>query len=118
MAVTLGTVTLSDHLTLTGLETSPDVAVNQRRTLTGRSVLQLLPTPGGRTLVLEGTHHWTYAQIAAIKALAALGAPVALIHHRGTFTVVIVAVEVEPSIEYANPSGSDWLSGTVTLIEV
>ena len=118
MAVTLGAVTLSDHLTLDGLETSPDVAVNQRRTLTGRSVLQLLATPGGRTLTLEGTHHWTYAQIAAIKALAALGAPVALVHHRGTFSVVIVAVEVEPSIEYANPSGSDWLSGTVTLIEV
>ena len=118
MAVTLGTVTLSDHLTLSGLETSPDVAVNQRRTLTGASVLQLLPTPGGRTLVLEGRHHWTYAQIAAIKALAALGAPVALVHHRGTFTVVIVAVEVTPSIDYANPSGSDWLSGSITLIEV
>ena len=35
-----------------------------------------------------------------------------------TFTVVIAAVEVTPSIDYANPSGSDWLSGSITLIEV
>ena len=68
--------------------------------------------------MLEGTHHWTYDQVAAIQALAASGAPVSLVHHRGTFSVVIASIEVEPSIDYANPSGSDWLSGSITLIEV
>ena len=118
MAVTSGTVTLSDHLTLSGLETGQAAAIGQRRTLTGRSVLQVQPTPGGRTLMLEGTHHWTYDQVAAVQALAASGAPVSLVHHRGTFSVVIASIEVEPSIDYANPSGSDWLSGSVTLLEV
>ena len=118
MTVSLGAITLSDSLVLHGLENSVDAAVSQRRTLTGRSVIQVQPTPGGRTLQLEGQHHWTYDQVEAIKALAAAGSPVNLVHHRGTFTVVISAIEVEPSLDYSNPSGSDWLSGTVTLIEV
>lgn len=117
MPVTLGTITLSDSLILTGLDTAP-VRVNQRRTLAGRSVTQAAPMPGGRTLTLSGENHWTYDQAAAIRTLAASGQPVSMVHHRGTFQVLIIGIELEPSINYANPSGSDWLSGSVTLLEI
>lgn len=117
MTVTLGAITLSDHLTLDGLDIAP-MRVTQRRTIAGRSITQSAPAPGGRTLVLAGEHHWTYDQAAALRALAALAAPVTLVHHRGAFNVLIQAIGLEPSIAYANPSGSDWLSGAVTLLEV
>lgn len=117
MTVTLGGLTLSDHLTLDGIDVAP-VRASQRRTLAGRPITQSAPAPGGRTLVLSGEHHWTYAQAAALRTLAALAAPVALVHHRGAFTVLITAIELEPSIAYANPGDSDWLSGSVTLLEV
>ena len=117
MTVTIGAITLSDHLTLDGIDIAP-VRITQRRTIAGRPITQSAPAPGGRTLVLAGEHHWTYDQAAALRALAALAAPVLLIHHRGAFNVLIQAIELEPSITYANPSGSDWLSGSVTLLEV
>ena len=117
MTVSLGGITLSDDLILDGLDVA-QVRVNQRRTLAGRPITQTAPAPGGRTLTLSGEHHWTYDQAAAIRALSALAAPVALVHHRGSSTVMIIGIELEASVPYANPSGSDWLSGSVTLLEV
>lgn len=117
MPVSIGAIILSDHLALDGLDIAP-VRVTQRRTISGRSITQAAPAPGGRTLVLSGEHHWTYAQAAALRALAALAAPVVFSHHLGDWTVLIQAIDLQPSIPYANPSGSDWLSGSVTLIEV
>lgn len=117
MPMALGAITLDENLILDGLETAP-VRVNQRRTLAGRPITQAAPAPGGRTLILSGEHYWTYDQATAIRALSGLGQPVTLSHHRGSFQVLIVSIELEPSITYANPSGSDWLSGSVTLLEV
>ena len=117
MPVSIGAITLSDHLTLAGIDIAP-VRITQRRTIAGRPITQSAPAPGGRVLTLSGEHHWTYDQAAALRALAALAAPVTLIHHRGAFTVLITAIKLEPSIAYANPGGSDWLSGAVTLLEV
>lgn len=117
MAVSIGAVALSDHLALDGIDIAP-VRITQRRTIAGRPITQAAPAPGGRVLTLSGEHHWTYDQAAALRALAALAAPVTLIHHRGAFTVLVQAIELEPSIAYANPGGGDWLSGTVTLLEV
>ena len=117
MPVTLGSITLSEDLILDGLDAAP-VRVNQRRTLAGRPITQAAPMPGGRTLTLSGEHHWTYDQAAAIRALSGIGQPVTLSHHRASLQVLIVGIELEPSITYANPSGSDWLSGSITLLEV
>jgi len=115
---TLGSVTLSDHLILSGLETAPDIVVNQRRTVGGESVVQTAPVSGGRSLTLAGENHYTLQQIQDVKALAAIGSPVTLVHDRGTFTVLISDLDVEPTIKFANPAAADWYSGEIFLIEV
>ena len=115
---TLGSVTLSDDLILEGLETAPPIAHSQRRTLTGESVVQAAPVSGGRKLALAGDNHFTLADIEAVQALAGAGQPVTLTHHRGTFTVLIVSIEVEPAFNHADPQPGDWYSGRINLIEV
>ena len=114
----LGTVELSDHLVLSGLETAPDIAVSQRRTISGESVIQTAPVAGGRKLTLSGENSFTLAQIEAVKALAAMGQPVSLVHHRGTFTVLVAGTDVEPVEDHADPGPDDWYSGDITMIEV
>jgi hypothetical protein len=120
MTVTLGALTLSDDLVLSGLETAPDLVVNQKRTLSGRSILQTAPISGGRTLTMSGERHYTLAQVQAVKALAALGQPVTLVHHRGTFQVLITATALDPDDagRHSNPTSAEWYSGDITLIEV
>lgn len=122
MTITLGTLTLSDHLVLLGLESAPGVAYSLRRTLGGRAVLQVGPAlSGGRTLQLQSEGHLTHAAVAAIKAIEAAGQVVTLSHPRGTFSVLVVAVELDPDQLYVDPSavGADlWYSGTITLQEV
>jgi hypothetical protein len=120
MTVTLGALTLSDDLVLGGLETAPDLVVNQKRTLSGRSILQTAPISGGRTLTLSSERHCTLAQVQAIKAMAALRQPVTLVHHRGSFTVLITATALEPDDGglHSNPTAGEWYSGDITLIEV
>jgi len=118
MTVTLGAITLSDNLVLSGLESSADIVINQRRTLSGNSVVQTGPMIGGRTLTLQGEDHFTLSQIQAVKAMATLGQPVILKHHRGTFTVLIIGTPVEPTFDHANPDVTAWHSGEITLLEV
>jgi hypothetical protein len=62
--------------------------------------------------------HFILSQIEAVQALCALRQPITLVHHRGTFTVMISKIEVDQSIRYADPDGNTWYSGTITLIEV
>lgn len=117
MTVSLGTVTLSDDLSL---DIGPAAAgISQRRLIGGASVVQADGSSGGRTLVLSGVHHWTLTQIEQLRTLQALGLPLALVHHRGTFSVVIVdSTDLMPSFDHANPTAADWYSGSLTLIEV
>ena len=115
----LGAVTLSDHLILGGLEAAPGVGHSARRTLGGRMYVQVGPSfQGGRTLTLEAENHFSFADINAVKALESAGLPVALVHHRGAFTVLVTGVEVESTFNYADPTDEDWYSGTITLIEI
>jgi hypothetical protein len=120
MAVSLGAITLSDDLVLNGLETAPDIVVSQKRTLAGRSIIQTAPISGGRTLTLSSERHFTLAQVQAVKSLAALGQPVTLVHHRGTFQVLITATTLDPDDSglHSNPTSTEWYSGDLTLIEV
>lgn len=117
MTVSLGGITLSDHLVLT-IGQLP-AGISQRRLIGGASVVQADGSSGGRTLTLAGEHHWTLAQVEALQVLQASGQAVTLVHHRGAFQVVISDTsELQPSIEYANPTAADWYSGSVSMIEV
>lgn len=116
--VSLGPIILSDELLLDGLDSSVPVVVDDKRTLGGRQVTRVDPAPGGRSLSLEGTNHFTYDQKDAVQALAALRQPITLTHYRGTFTVLIVGIKLEPSRKFRNPLGTDRLSGSILLLEV
>ena len=119
MSVFLGDLELSDHLILKGLESAPGVAYSARRTLGGRMVVQVGATlSSGRTLALVSENHFTLAQILAIKNIESAGLPVTLVHHRGTFTVMVVEVTDNPTINYSDPEPDDWYSGTINMIEV
>ena len=117
MTVSLGDLALADDLTLT--ISSAGVAYSQRRLLGGGSVVQAEANSGGRTMTLAGEHHWTLAQVETLRSLEAQGQPLTLVHHRGTYTVLIIdTAELTPSIDYANPQATDWYSGAITMIEV
>jgi len=116
--VSLGSVILSDELLLTGLDSSVPVVVDAKRTLGGRQVVRTDPSPGGRSLSLDGKNHFTYDQKDAVQELAALRQAVTLVHHRGTFTVLIVGVQLDPSPKLKDPLGTNWLSGSILLLEV
>jgi len=121
MTVTLGGVILSDHLALLGIENSPGVAWSAQRTLGGAQKIEAGPTlTGGRQLALQSDNHLTLTQIESIKELEALGQSVSLVHHRGTFTVFITGIEVEPDTIIADPDDAEmlWYSGQINLIEV
>jgi hypothetical protein len=119
MTVTLGGISLSNSLILGGLEKAPGVAYSARRTLGGRMVVQVGATlSSGRELSLSAENHFTLAQVGAIKALESAGLPVTLVHHRGTFNVLVVGVDVEPAIPYSDPDTADWYSGAINLLEV
>lgn len=119
MTVRLGTVDLSDHLILDGLESAPGVAYTARRLLGGRMHITVGPTlVRGRTLTLTAENHFTLAQISAIKEQESAGLPVTLTHHRGLFTVLVIEVAVDQTVRYSDPDPDDWYSGTITMIEV
>jgi len=118
MTVSLGGISLSDHLVLDGIETAKHVAMSARRTLGGRMVIQVGATlTGGRELTLSGKNHFTLNQINAIKELEKLGQSVQLIHPRGTFVVFVTETPVTPTVSYVDPEGNDWYSGSIILQE-
>lgn len=118
MTVTLGSITLSDHLVLTGLENAPAIAPRQLRTLAGYAVIQQGFNIGGRILALVSENHLDLDDVTAIRTLFALGQPVTLTHHRGTFVVLITGINVEPVTNYSDPDGAVWHSGEINLLEV
>ena len=123
MTISLGGLTLSDHLYLDGIDNAPAVAYSARRTIGGRQVVQVGPLlVRGRTLSLQSEGHISHAEVASIKTMESLGLAVTLVHPRGTFSVLITGTELEPDEFLSNPdsaaAGSIWYSGTITMIEV
>lgn len=119
MSIPLGTINLSDHLVLDGLEAAQERADVFTRSLFG--VTTRLKGPqfdGGKELRLVSENHITYAQVQEIKALQRSGESVVLVHPRGTFTVVVTAVDLTPDSELADPHNDPdlWYSGTVILM--
>lgn len=121
MTVSLGGIALSDDLVLQGIEEAPGIAMSARRTLGGRQIVQVGPSlAGGRVLSLQSENHLTLSQITAIKAIESTGQAVILVHHRGTFSVLITGTEVDPDTLLANPdtATNQWWSGKINMIEV
>ena len=126
MTVMIGNIVLDDNLRLYGIETAKDIAVEQIGVLDGSSVFQTRPISGGRTLSLVATKEgntlrgkFLRSQLMAIKSLAVGGQPVTLIHHLGTFSVLIISTEdVIPVFDYADPQADDWYVGSIQMIEV
>lgn len=119
MTVSLGGVALSDHLQLS--IAAAVAAVNQRRLIGGASVVQVDGAVGGRSLRIQSKRHMTIVQLNAIKDMQSSGATVELVHHLGTFQVVITdTAGMEEDFYRADPVNDPTLtvSGTITMIEV
>lgn len=117
MTTSLGGIPLYDELVLS--ISGAGVGYNQRRLIGGASVVQSDGASGGRTLTLSGEDWWDKAQVDQIYSLQSLGQPVELVHHRGTFTVLIVDTsQLQQSTDYRDPIDSDWYTGSITMIEV
>ena len=117
MTVTLGGLSLSDELTLDIGQ--PEVGYSSRRLIGGANVVQVDGASGGRTMILEGKNHWTFGQAEQIRALQGTGQTLTLVHHLGTFQVVIIDTsELVPTRRFKNPVADTLYTGSITLIEV
>ena len=118
MTVSLGGITLSDELVLHGLESAQMIATSVTHTLGGSAVVQYDPMDQetGLTLTLESKLHLSLADIQAVRAL--VGQEVALVHHRGTYQVVVVNTPDEPAVAFRDPAAEDFYSGEITMITV
>lgn len=118
MTVTLGGITLSDELVLHGLESRRMSEVAVTYLLGGKAVVQADPLDqvSGVPLSLAGEYHFTLAEIKAVQGL--VGQEVELVHHRGTFSVVVVGVPDEPADPVSNPTDAEWYSGEISMITV
>lgn len=119
MTVSLGGIILSDDLTL---DIKPaGVGYSQRRLIGGASVVQADSSSGGRTMILNSALHMTKVQLEQIRTLQALGQTVPLVHHRGSFSVLITDTsDMADDSDIADPDNDPTLtvSGNITMIEV
>jgi len=117
--VTLGGITLSDHLALRGLDDRPVIAQNVLPTLMGGVVVQQLAIAGGQPLSLvadETGGSITYKQAEDVRGLQTSGDPVVLSHPRGSYTVMIEAVVWRPLVEWVDVQDDDEGFGSIDLI--
>ena len=119
-ATWLGDLELSPHLIVRGQHEWCGANVSEARTIDGRHLYWTDAMQGGRPLRLDGTGgHFTVGQLAAIRALQALAQPVALLHHSGSYNVVIQGIDSPDLwIDYADYKDDDPISATINLIEV
>ena len=122
----IGGLVLDDHLQLTGLLTSRDVAASTVVTLGGLSRTTTVPLSGGRTFSLSADRVgdtvkglFSRSQIIALKALAGTGVPAELVHPQGTFTVLVLSTaDIQPVFDCVDPEPDAWYSGSILLQEV
>lgn len=123
--ITLGGVSISTNMYLSGLESASLVSVEQLRTIEGVSVVRAKPTPGGRTLTL-GTQNksgatqgiWCWEIIEQIKTLE-LSASAIELNYRGDVYSVIIAGTSFAAFHQWEPEGPyKKFTGSITLIEV
>ncbi len=119
--ISIGNVVLSDHLLLPGIKNISTRATSTRYTMSpggSRAVVQSFAMPTGQsiTLVDDGNYGlFTGAQVDAINAYKASGAIVPLIHHQGSWQVIVTEVAVEQADGLADPMDTDTYFGTITM---
>jgi hypothetical protein len=125
MTVSLGGIVLSDSLTLPGIHSRRKIATDVRQTLGGLGVVQHAPIQSGEAITLSAEGgggrvrgYFTTAQVESIEALEALGEPVTLVHHLGSWQVVIIGKDLAGIDNFLDPDGDDLYVGTITMIEV
>lgn len=122
--ITLGGVTISDDMYLSGLESSKMVSVDQRRTIDGVSFVRLKPMIGGRALSLGSQNgggsiqgFWELSTIEQIKSLE-LQAQSVILDYRGTqYTVFIVGTDFQPFLQFEIEGPTKKFTGSVSLLE-
>ncbi len=127
MTVSLGNIILDDDLRLDGVRNQSKLAISVRPTF-GAPVAQRCARSGGDTLTLVASSDndsvmgmFTGAQLDQIVGLRDIGEPVTLVHHLGTFTVMIpaTALDAVESFEgHVNPDADEWHIGSIPLITV
>lgn len=123
--ITLGGVSISDDMYLSGLESSRLVSVDQQRSIDGFSIIRIKPSVGGRSLTLGSQNRgnslqglWDKSTIDSIKSLELQAQPV-ILSYRGTdYTVYIVGTEFTPMLQFELESPTKKFTGSVSLLEV
>lgn len=125
MTVSLGGVVLSDDLTLTGPINQSQIIASFKRTVAGRIIRRVDPRPGGREMVLSTPQRgggyrgvFTGSQAEQLAALRDAGDIVPLVHHRGSFAVLITVVDLTPIDGSADPGPTTYFVGQIITIEV
>jgi len=124
MTITLGGVTISDDMYLSGLEANSQVAVEQQRTIDGISFVRVKPAPGGRVFSL-GTQSrggatqgiWDWSVIEQIKTLELLAQSVILTYRGTSYTVYITGTDFTPLLQFEVEGPTKKFTGTVSLLE-
>ena len=126
MAVSLGSILLSDNLRIGGVHNQSALAGSARATFGGITV-QTMAMPVGKQLQLVATisgnslygafEHQQLIQVAAIRDA---GAPVLLSHPLFTGMVWLPpdAISVEQVFDHVNPQNDAWYTGSITMITV
>lgn len=126
MTVSLGGIVLDDNLRLNGDISGSQIAMSIRRTF-GAPVIQKVTVSAGKKLVLMATMSgesidgsYTRLQLEQLAVHRDTGFPISLIHHLGSFNVIIPPDGIQEEImqDYANPGPDDLYTGTVTMITV
>ncbi len=123
MTITLGGITLSDNMYLSGLESAPRAAVSQKRTILGTSILTVSPLIGGRRFTIGSDSKgatrgiWCYHTIEAIKELENQGVAVVLDYRGDIYEVVIVGTSFRPMILHEPEGPNKKFIGTISVIE-
>jgi len=123
--ITLGTVTLSDNMTLTGVVQSSSVVYEQKISLEGYSNTAVYPKIGGRPLTMGSSTDggstmgvWCSSAIDEVKALEASRSPQALNYHGDPYTVLIVDTsDFTPLFKWEPEGPNKKYTGNIKMIE-
>lgn len=127
MAISINAIALSDQLIIHDEFAQNAVGQSSRVKINGVRVVQnspLLKRPeivlGSQSIAGGFSGYFTRDQLIALKALEQAQTTVVFIHESQTFNVVIKAggIDVVPILPRPNQVGTDWYTGTITMIEV
>lgn len=111
----LGAIDLGDNIVLRGLQADV-VTVDVERSDSGVAQVLIADIEGGEELQLVGWY--TFDQVDQILSLSAEKSPVLLIHPRFSGMVLITGTSLEDVVEYKDPDGDDYRSGSINVLRI